>query len=66
MESFRLLRISGPENPQALMADNVRPTKPLNRRTVRTNINFVSDPLIYTERITSNSTDTITQWLILL
>ncbi|KAJ8297385.1 hypothetical protein KUTeg_023916 [Tegillarca granosa] len=33
MQSFRMLRISGPENPQTLMADNVRPAKPLNRRT---------------------------------
>jgi len=29
--------------PQAFMADNYRPITPLNRRPVRTNINFVSD-----------------------
>ncbi|XP_076070911.1 carbonic anhydrase-related protein 10-like [Mytilus galloprovincialis] len=39
--ALRTLRQDLPENPQALMFNNYRPTQTLNQRTVRTNINFV-------------------------
>jgi len=42
INAFRTLRQDMPENPQALMYNNVRPVQLLNQRTVRTNINFVS------------------------
>jgi hypothetical protein len=42
LELLRNLRQRDIQNPQSFMADNIRPLMPLNRRTVRTNINFVS------------------------
>ncbi|XP_060075009.1 carbonic anhydrase-related protein 10-like [Ylistrum balloti] len=41
IDAFRKLRQSGPENPMAFFRDNFRPTMPVNRRSIRTNINFV-------------------------
>ncbi|XP_060607041.1 putative carbonic anhydrase-like protein 2 isoform X2 [Ruditapes philippinarum] len=40
LELLRNLRQRDIQNPQSFMADNIRPLMPLNRRTVRTNINF--------------------------
>ncbi|XP_056012692.1 carbonic anhydrase-related protein 10-like [Ostrea edulis] len=38
LNALRTLRRDTPENPQAFMFDNIRPTQSLHRRTVRTNI----------------------------
>ncbi|KAL4230038.1 Carbonic anhydrase-related protein 10 [Mactra antiquata] len=40
LETLRNLRQRDVNHPQSFMADNIRPIMPLNRRTLRTNINF--------------------------
>lgn len=40
IDALRMLNQGGRENPQMLMADNIRPIMSTNQRPVRTNINF--------------------------
>ncbi|ESO88490.1 hypothetical protein LOTGIDRAFT_125950, partial [Lottia gigantea] len=42
IKEMRKLNQASRNNPQMLMAGNIRPRQPINQRTVRTNINFVS------------------------